>query len=410
MGTHPIFESDFDCLTDLHRMLGRYLKQLSLETTARFKSGVHNVEVVPQTMKYGVWGLRKTWIKEVPVPYEPGQKVWGKEKVVVWSKWRREMVVKTKEHSEWTEKALVLRGRLSKVFVYTANKEWLNIAYRRELAKDKHQYYVANLPHNKEKQALMINDYGPIAYSALVLMNRMDCAIQYERSDLPNSPLEWVEDARALRVGYGHQIDPRDLKITALDARFSQLGYEGLENLKACKELKYLNASYARRFDNHCLTKLHIMGETLEYLDLSGSSVNVKGMGYLRLLPKLKWINLSDLPEQPDIEKFLPYIQEILPPGCTIVVNEGVGDNDKQDQKRIMSGGDSISSKLAAKTSKDIREMFKLPQPGNFIGTSWAHKHARRKKLMWNFNQTPVRKNVKKALYRKNAERYRPLM
>lgn len=102
--------------SDLHRMLGRHLKQLRYEelawspthevfcsslTAARFKSGVHNVEVVPQTMKYGVWGLRKTWIKEVPVPYEPGQKVWGKEKVVVWSKWRREMVVKTKEHSEW---------------------------------------------------------------------------------------------------------------------------------------------------------------------------------------------------------------------------------------------------------------------------------------------------------------------
>ena len=97
----------------------------------------------------------------------------------------------------------------------------------------------------------MINDYGPLVYLAIVMMNRMDCAIQYERSDLPNSPLEWVEDARALKIGYGNGIDPRDLKITAIDARFSQLGYEGLENLKACKALKYLNASYARRFDNH---------------------------------------------------------------------------------------------------------------------------------------------------------------
>ena len=89
-------------------------------TTARFKSGLQNVEVVPQMMKYGVWGLRKTWIKELPVPYEPKQKVWGKHKVVVWSKWRREMVVKTKEHSEWV-RSKITRSKIHR-FLFILRK------------------------------------------------------------------------------------------------------------------------------------------------------------------------------------------------------------------------------------------------------------------------------------------------
>ena len=70
------------------------------------------------------------------------------------------------------------------------------------------------------------------------------------------------------------------------------------------------------------MTRLHMVGETLEYLDLSGSSINIKGLGYLRLLPNLKWVNLSNLPDQPDIEKYLAYIKEILPANCEVIVNE----------------------------------------------------------------------------------------
>ena len=70
------------------------------------------------------------------------------------------------------------------------------------------------------------------------------------------------------------------------------------------------------------MTRLHKVSETLEYLDLTGSSITVKGLGYLRLMTNLKWINLSDLPNEPHIEKYLPYIKEILPPDCAIITKE----------------------------------------------------------------------------------------
>lgn len=70
------------------------------------------------------------------------------------------------------------------------------------------------------------------------------------------------------------------------------------------------------------MTRLHKVSETLEYLDLAGSSITVKGLGYLRLMTNLKWINLSDLPNEPDIKKYLPFIKEILPADCTIIMSE----------------------------------------------------------------------------------------
>ena len=105
------------------------------------------------------------------------------------------------------------------------------------------------------------------------------------------------------------------------------------------------------------MTRLHQVGETLEYLDLSGSSVTVKGLGYLRLLPNLKWLNLSDLPEQPDIEKYLPYINEIVPTDCVVITKPDELLN--QEQKKITAGDNKTITSLINASSEDIRNMFK---------------------------------------------------
>ena len=45
--------------------------------------------------------------------------------------------------------------------------------------------------------------------------------------------------------------------------------------------------------------------------------------GYLRILQKLKWLNLSNLDNQPDIENYAAFISEVLPPDCQVIYSEG---------------------------------------------------------------------------------------
>ena len=71
------------------------------------------------------------------------------------------------------------------------------------------------------------------------------------------------------------------------------------------------------------MSRLHLLESGLEYLDLSGTNVTIKGLGYLRMLPNLKWLNLANLDKQADIEQYAGFIQEILPPHCYVNYSEG---------------------------------------------------------------------------------------
>jgi len=358
---------------------------------------------LPATFKYDVWGPRKTWIKEVPVPFEDENKtLWGPQRQLVYNKKKKKMEIQIVENSPFQEKVALFQGRVSRVFNPFSKKDMIERKYRRLLWKYQNYYYVSNLPYNAEKLQFFHNEVGPIVTSAHIFIDKMDCAIQYERQGRYEGKLEWIEDLRVMDIQ-----DPRELKITAIDARFSNLGYEGLQNLRVCKELKYLNCSYAPKFDNHCMTRLHMVSETLEYLDLSGSSVSIKGLGYLRLLENLKWLNLSDLPEEPEIEKYLPYIQEILPPDCVVIVNS---QSDTEELKRLTDGGKSSFENLTGKTSEDIRKLFKLPEAGFMTGTTWLSGRLRRKRLQKIFNAPKTTRQMKQTIYKKAAERLPPLM
>lgn len=69
---------------------------LPLRLSTRFKV----IQNLPQLYKYDVWGPRKTWVKEMPVPVEESRKtLWGPARTLVWDKRQQKMIVKTEEHS-----------------------------------------------------------------------------------------------------------------------------------------------------------------------------------------------------------------------------------------------------------------------------------------------------------------------
>ena len=45
------------------------------------------------------------------------------------------------------------------------------------------------------------------------------------------------------------------------------------------KTCRYLNLANNINIDDHCLTKLHGIDESLEYLDLSGTNITLNGLG-----------------------------------------------------------------------------------------------------------------------------------
>ena len=53
--------------------------------------------------------------------------------------------------------------------------------HRRLLWKYQNYYYVSNLPYNAEKLQFFHNEVGPIVTAAHIFIDKMDCAIQYER-------------------------------------------------------------------------------------------------------------------------------------------------------------------------------------------------------------------------------------
>lgn len=98
---------------------------LPLRLSTRFKV----IQNLPQLYKYDVWGPRKTWVKEMPVPVEESRKtLWGPARTLVWDKRQQKMIVKTEEHSPFKEKSLILRGRLARVLSPMTKKKFYGTA------------------------------------------------------------------------------------------------------------------------------------------------------------------------------------------------------------------------------------------------------------------------------------------
>ena len=131
----------------------------------------------------------------------------------------------------------------------------------------------------------------------------------------------WVDDFNKFRVR-----SRRDTKrfgahkVDALDFRGTCLNYEGLRFLDKLAYIRYLNVGDCKEFDDFCLARLNHICESIEYLDVSGTKITAEGLSYLRLFSNLKWINLSRTNK--GIYDIIPYILEILPHDCVVVVDD----------------------------------------------------------------------------------------
>ena len=129
----------------------------------------------------------------------------------------------------------------------------------------------------------------------------------------------WIDDPRILRTP-----EKKDCTVEGVDLRNSIINFEGMSGFDNVGYIKYLNLSDSKLFDNRCMSKLHSISHSLEYLDISGTAITAGGFGYLRLFSKLRWLNVSRLKNKEQIENLLPFLKEILPHDCVVVCNDDV--------------------------------------------------------------------------------------
>ena len=276
------------------------------------------------------WGPRMNMTKEVPLPIDDSAPVWNKyDRLAVWNAKTNQMELREVEKGELEEKFDTWLGRLrrSNPIGGYRNKQMIEDKYYNALKARRSVYNHANDGINPawRDQIVTQEKLGMITWSAVVLTERMNCNILYECQTGEEGECEWIHNIRASsRID-----DPIELKVLAIDGRFSELGYKGMVNLRGHKHVRYLNLSHAPFFNDHAMARLHYIDNSLEYLDISGTDVTLGGLSYLRLLRNLKWINLSNMSKQSDMETYSAFIAEVLPPNCQVVYNEGKSVNRK---------------------------------------------------------------------------------
>lgn len=329
--------------------------------------------------------------------------IWGKERRLVVNKKSKKFEIIEYEDSAKEEKKLIKRSRFMRMLPYQG--KWnLEQNYERTLWIDYNNYLLANMPWNLDTQQEKIAENGPILMSVEAVLGKMHGAVLYQAFD--SGELEWVEDIRTLSVGNIYDVDVR-----GLDLRYGRFGYDGFDYFKSLKNLQYLNLSYTKNVDDWCMSRLHMCSQTLQYLDLSGSRISAKGFGYLRLLTNLKWLNISDLENEEDVEKYIPYLIEILPPNCTIITSSSSNPESPESipQYRITAGGDSEISEYELTAEVVHNDLFALPEPGYCQRTSPFFRRLRQNALLDTFNNAKHTNERKKFHYRKYVERFPPL-
>lgn len=102
--------------------------------------------------------------------------------------------------------------------------------------------------------------------------------------------------------------------VEAIDCEGVSIYYEGFENMRRLKSLRFLSVKGMKSFDDWCLDRVSGSElESLEELDLSGTSVTEKGLQALYRIPSLKKLILHDPNRNTDWKLVVAMLQEIMP-------------------------------------------------------------------------------------------------
>jgi hypothetical protein len=102
--------------------------------------------------------------------------------------------------------------------------------------------------------------------------------------------------------------------IEAIDCEGMELYYEGLENLRRLKHLRFASFKNIEFFDDWCLDRISgAEFESLEVLNLSGTKVTEKGLQALYRIPSLKKLIIDDPRRNTQWELVIAMLNEIMP-------------------------------------------------------------------------------------------------
>lgn len=230
-------------------------------------------------------------------------------------------VMKTFSELVSTSKVLKGVGRLCRVMLEPERIDnmWESSVEKRQKKINEFNLYQEEV---KEKAPSLLSSNNeaniqenPYELGVAKLVLRLGGAIKLVGAD------RWVDDFNKFKIR--SRRDTRRFgthKVDALDFRGTCLNYEGIRFFDKLAYIRYLNVGDCREFDDFCLARLNHLCDSLEYIDVSGTKITAEGLSYLRLFSNLKWINLSRTNQ--GIYDIIPYILEILPHNCTVVVDD----------------------------------------------------------------------------------------
>ena len=261
---------------------------------------------------------------------------------------------KEKEISYWeTEKGLKVKeklwtfgGRFMRVLILN-NERYDNWWEKAMLWKVK---YLKKL--NRFDTQLSISIGPEIALSSFIL--ELKGALKFLTEN------HWIDSFKIANLSA-----KSDCAVEAIDLRNSALSYDGMKCFDEATCVKYLNVADSPTFDNYCMTKLHVVAHSLEYLDISGTSVTPEAFTYLRLFSRLRWLNISRLPNPNLVESLLSYIREILPKDCVIVYNDTLPSKSYGTDTALLTSSDS-SQDLVEIDNSEIGNLAAFNSRHNF--------------------------------------------